>query len=84
MDIKKIMKDFDEQIFEFFSISPHKVYSPKTIANTLDINYNTVESTLRRFASDGRIQQLARGKYALEPLPEGQSTLDKMTKEEKW
>ncbi len=83
IDINKIIKDFDEQILEFFSKNPHKVYSPTIIANTLGINYNTVESALRRFASDDRIQQLSRGKYALEPLPKGQSTLYQMKMEEK-
>ena len=81
MDINKTIKNCNELILDLFSKNPHKVYSPKIIAEDLNLNYDTVESTLWRFVLLGKIQKLARGKYVLEPLPDGQSTLDKITME---
>ncbi len=81
IDINKMVKNHNELILELFSKNPHKVYSPKTIANALDLKYDTVEGALWRFVLLGKIQKIARGRYALEPLAEGQSTLDRMTME---
>src|SRR3989337_7271 len=81
MDINKIAKNYNEQILELFSKNPRKVNSPKIISDGLKLNYDTVESTLCRFVLLGKIQKLARGKYVLELLPDGQSTLDKITME---
>lgn len=81
MDINKTAKNYNELILELFSKNPRKVYSPKIISDDLRLNYDTVESTLWRFVLLGKIQKLARGKYVLELLPDGQSTLDNITME---
>ena len=81
IDINKIAKNYNELILDLFFKNPRKVYSPKIISDDLNLNYDTVESTLCRFVLLGKIQKLARGKYVLEPLPDGQSTLDNITME---
>jgi len=81
LGINKGVKNKNEKILDFLSTNPHEVYSPKTISNILNINYYTVVSSLDRFYHIGKVQKLERGKYVLDPLPDNQSTLDSMLRE---
>ena len=73
IDINKRVKNKNEIILDFLSENPHGVYSPKTISENLNMNYNTVVSSLDRYYLLGKVQKLARGNYVLHPLPEDQS-----------
>ena len=62
-------------VWDYFFKHPYEEITPKILAQKLNLNYNTVNSTINRLYISGKIKKKERGIYILlSYLPKGQTT----------
>lgn len=62
-------------VWDYFSNHPYEEITPKSLAQKLNLNYNTVNSAINRLYISRKIKKKERGIYILlYDLPKGQTT----------
>jgi len=61
-------------VWDYFSKHPYEEITPKSLAQKLCLNYNTVNSAINRLYISRKIKKKYRGIYIFSELPQGQTT----------